>query len=344
MPASAESGKPAGRHGHTFPFAPFAALVVLLVFACAAGAAFGSSSVSVGDLFALVIGGEIDPTASNILVNVRLPRVGAAVLAGSALGCAGAIIQGALDNPLASPNVIGINSGAGLAVLLASSLAPRTWALFPLAAFVGAVATAALVFAIAMRAGSSKIVVVLAGMALTALFGAGMNAVLIIDPDAYIGASGFLVGGLSGVQAQSLAFPAAYIAVGFIAAVPVASRLNTLSLGDGISHSLGMNVPLARMASLAVAAVLAGAAVSFAGLLGFVGLIVPHVMRAFVGHDHRLLLPASALAGAGFVTLCDLLARVLFAPYELPVGILMAALGGPFFIFLVLRRWGRDAW
>lgn len=324
--------------------AAFGALAVILVASCVGGAVLGSSSVGAQDLAALIAGGEVDGMSRNILVNVRLPRVAAAVLAGAALGCAGAVIQGVLNNPLASPNVIGINSGAGLAVLLVSSIAHGAYALLPLAAFGGALVTAVIVFAIAAQAGTSKISVVLAGMAITAIFGAGMNTVLIVDPDAYIGASGFLVGGLSGVQVRDLAFPAFYIAVGLALAMLLARRLNTLSLGEDIAQSLGMSVGAMRLGSLAVAAVLAGAAVSFAGLLGFVGLIIPHLMRFFVGHDHRLLLPASALAGAGFVTMCDLLARVMFAPYELPVGILMAFLGGPFFVYLIVGKRGEGVW
>jgi len=340
------SGNAEGRPGRTGRPArvvwTFAVLVLLLVGGCFAGALLGSSSVGAGDLWALVTGDPIDATARNILVNVRLPRVLAAALAGLSLGCAGSIIQGVLNNPLASPNVIGVNSGAGLAVLLASSLVPGAVALLPLAAFLGALATALLVFAIAARTGASRLSVVLAGMALTAIFGAGMNTVLIVDPDAYIGSSTFLVGGLSGVQLKNLLAPLAYIAAGFALALALARNLNVLSLGDEAAHSLGMNVRAMRMGSLAVAAVLAGAAVSFAGLLGFVGLMVPHLMRFFVGHDYRLIIPASGLAGAAFVSICDVLARVLFAPYELPVGILMAFLGGPFFIYLIVRKRNAD--
>ena len=176
--------------------------------------------------------------------------------------------------------------------------------------------------------------------AITTVFGAGMNTILIVDPDAYVGSSTFLVGGLSGVLMRDLAWPAAYIAVGLVAALAGAAKLNILSLGDEAAHSLGVNVRAVRLGMLAVAAVLAGAAVSFAGLIGFVGLVVPHLMRFFVGHDNRWVVPASALAGAAFVVGCDLLARVLFAPYELPVGILLAFIGGPFFIYLILKNKG----
>ena len=165
-----------------------------------------------------------------------------------------------------------------------------------------------------------------------------MNTILIVNPDAYIGSSAFLVGGLAGVLMDDLAWPAAYIVGGLAVALLAAGKLNIMALGDDTAHALGMNVGATRLAMLGLAAVLAGAAVSFAGLLGFVGLIIPHLVRFFVGHDNRLVLPLSAVSGAAFVVVCDLLARVLFAPYEVPVGILMAFLGGPFFIYLILKN------
>ena len=292
--------------------APLAIAVSASVLAAVTAAAFlvGSSSVSLGDLVAWATGGDVSASAKSILVNVRLPRVLAALLAGGALAVAGAIIQAVLDNPLASPNIIGINSGAGLFVLIAASVFPSALWLPPLAAFAGALATALIIFGISLGASTSRLTVVLAGIAITSVFGAGMNTILIVNPDAYIGSSALLAAG----------------------------KLNIMALGDDTAHALGMNVGACRLAMLGLAAVLAGAAVSFAGLLGFVGLIIPHLVRFFVGHDNRIVLPLSAVSGAAFVVVCDLLARVLFAPYEVPVGILMAFLGGPFFIYLILKN------
>ena len=307
-----------------------AATAIFLAAATAAALTLGASSVSLPELAAWLVGGDVSDMARNILENVRVPRVLAALLAGAALATSGALIQACLDNPLASPNVIGVNSGAGLAVLLAASLVPGALWLTPLAAFIGALATALIIFALSLGTGLSRLTVVLAGIAITTVFGAGMNTILIVDPDAYIGSSTFLVGGLSGVLMRDLAWPAAYIAVGLVAALAGAAKLNILSLGDEAAHSLGVNVRAVRLGMLAVAAV----------LIGFVGLVVPHLMRFFVGHDNRWVVPASALAGAAFVVGCDLLARVLFAPYELPVGILLAFIGGPFFIYLILKNKG----
>lgn len=320
--------------------AVLAVTVVALAAVTAAGLVLGASAVSLPELAAWATGGEVADTARSILENVRIPRVLAALLAGAALATSGALIQASLDNPLASPNVIGVNSGAGLFVLLAASLVPGALWLTPLAAFAGALVTALIIFALSLGAGASRLTVVLAGIAITTVFGAGMNTILIVDPDAYVGSSTFLVGGLSGVLMRDLGWPALYIAVGVLLALAAAPKLNILALGDEAAHGLGLNVRRLRLAMLAVAAVLAGAAVSFAGLLGFVGLVVPHLVRFFVGHDNRWVVPVSALAGAAFVVGCDLLARVLFAPYELPVGILMAFIGGPFFIYLILKNRG----
>ena len=316
--------------------------VIMLVGVSVAGFFVGSTSVGFAEFWALITGQPIRDSARSILINVRLPRVLSALLAGAALAVAGAIIQAVLDNPLASPNIIGINSGAGLAVLLAASAFTGVPSLRPVAAFAGALITALIIFGISLGAGTSRLTVVLAGIALSTVFGAGMNTILIVNPDAYVGASQFLVGGLSGMTMAKISWPSLYILVGLVIALFMAGKLNVLSLGDVSAHSLGMRVERWRIGLLGLSALLAGAAVSFAGLFGFVGLIVPHMVKFIFGHDNKVVLPLSIIVGAGFVVLCDLCSRVLFSPYEIPVGILMAFLGGPFFIFLIIknRRYG----
>jgi len=314
----------------------------MLVAVTIAGFLVGSTYVGFNEFWALITNQPVSGGARTILITVRLPRVLAALLAGSALAVAGAIIQAVLDNPLASPNIIGINSGAGLAVLLSASFFVSTPSLRPVAAFAGAMITALIIFALSLGAGTSRLTVVLAGIALSTIFGAGMNTILILKPDAYLSSSQFLVGGLSGITMPTIVWPAVYIVGGLVVAMLLSGKLNVLALGDVSAHSLGMRVGRWRIGLLGLAALLAGAAVSFAGLFGFVGLIVPHMVKFIFGHDNRTVLPLSIIAGAGFVVLCDLFSRVIFAPYELPVGILMAFLGGPFFIFLIVknRRYG----
>lgn len=325
----------------TRDLATLAVCAAFALIAAVAGLAVGSTGVSSADVWAVLTGGQpASPTASAIVQHVRVPRAGAALLAGAPLAVSGAVIQTVLNNPLASPNIIGVNSGAGLAVLICAALLPGVAFALPLAAFAGALVTALIIFAVAARGCSSRLTLMLVGMAVSTVFGAGMNAVLIVAPDAYVGASTFLVGGLSGVRSADLLWPAVFIAMGLLAALLGMRALNVCLMGDAAALSVGMDVGRVRLIMLGVAALLAGAAVSFAGLLGFVGLIVPHVMRLIVGNDLRVLVPTSALAGAGFVCLCDMCARTLFTPYELPVGILMAFVGGPFFIWLVVRSRG----
>lgn len=309
---------------------------LLTVIAAVLAIVLGASTVSPKELLG-ALAGDTGSVAYRILMFIRLPRVCAALLAGSALAVSGVLLQAVLHNSLASPHIIGVNNGAGLMVLLCAAAFPAAYSMLPLAAFAGALLTALLVFALSMGNRASKITLVLTGMAVSSIFGAGMNTILIVAPDIYTGASAFLVGGLAGITGRELIFPAVYIAVGLIFAFCLSRQMNVLALGDDAAHSLGMQVPKIRFLAVLASALLTGAAISFAGLLGFVGLIIPHAVRFLIGSDHRYLLPTSAFVGAAFVTLCDLAARTLFSPYELPVGILMSFIGGPFFIILVLR-------
>ena len=195
-----------------------------------------------------------------------------------------------------------------------------------------------MIFALAMGRGSTKLSLVLTGIAMSSILGAGMNVIMILFPDAYIGASTFLVGGLGSVTMDNLQFAVAYIIIGLVLSVFLRRDMNIIALGSNTAKALGMAVSTTRFLLITTAAILTGAAVSFAGLIGFVGLIVPHAIRFFIGSDHRLLIPASIFAGAGFVTLCDLVSRIVFAPYEVAVGILLSLAGGPFFIYLVIRN------
>ena len=314
------------------------AAAVLLGCTAVLGIVIGSTSVGIDDVLALAFGADAEQTAANVIWNIRLPRVLAALLAGAALAQAGALIQAALDNPLASPSIIGVNAGSGFFVLLAACTFPSAFGLAPVAAFLGALCVAGLIFAVAGLGGSSRLTVVLAGMAFTSIFTAGMNTILIVNPDAYVGASGFLIGGLSGVKLDELIVPSCAICAVLVLGLLQGTQLNLLSLGEHQAHSLGLNVRRTRLVALVSAAALAGCAVSFAGLIGFVGLIVPHAVRTLVGHDNRRVLAMAPLLGGLLVCLCDLLARTLFSPYEIPVGIVLSLLGGPFFVYLILRR------
>ena len=312
--------------------------IFLTVISVLLGISLGSTRISPSDFLQAVLSGSTTDSTYRIVMYSRLPGVLGALLAGSALSVSGAILQSVLQNPLASPNIIGVNSGAGLMVLLCSAFFPAMDALLPFAAFLGALATAMLIFALAMGPGVSRITLVLTGIAMSSILGAGMNCIMILYPDAYIGASTFLVGGLSGLTIQGLRFPAIYILIGLILAMLMRRDMNIIALGTDTAKALGMSVNRTRFLLIFTAAILAGAAVSFAGLIGFVGLVVPHAIRFLIGNDNRYLVPASAFGGAAFVILCDLVSRMAFAPYVLPVGILLSFIGGPFFIYLIIRN------
>lgn len=316
----------------------------IALFAAAALAAavlslcLGAVTVSPGELAAVVFGGQRTGTAAQILLYVRIPRTLGCLLAGAALACSGAIIQTVLANPLAAPNIIGVNSGAGVGAALCCALFPTAAAALPFAAFAGAFAGVMLVLLIAERAGASRITLVLAGVAISGMFSACIDAVLTMYPDALIGYSDFRIGGMANLTVQRIA-PAGWMIVFCLAAAFVFSNeMDVLALGSDTAQSLGLPVRRVRVLLLMIAAALAGAAVSFAGLLGFVGLIAPHMARRLVGSEGRFLLPACAFGGAALLTVCDILARVLFAPYELPVGIVLSLAGGPFFLWLLFRR------
>lgn len=299
----------------------------------------GAAAISPAALWDALVSGP-ESVGGRIFWYARLPRTAGCLLAGAALSAAGCIIQNVLSNPLASPNVIGINAGAALAVTVCCAFgAVSGWAV-TVSGFLGAFAAAALVALASQRTGASRSAVILGGVAVNAFLGALRDTVTTLFPDAAILSGDFRVGGFGSVAASRLIPAAVLILLALGISMALCNELELLSLGEETARGLGLKVPALRLVFLLLAAVLSGAAVSFAGLLGFVGLIVPHAVRRFTGGVCRLHLPLSALVGAAFVTACDVLARVLFRPHELPVGILLSALGGPFFLNILTRRKG----
>ncbi len=316
----------------------YAVLFALLILAIILGIIQGAVHVSLGDIFNALLGRSVGTPSYNIIVLSRLPRTLGCLVAGAALAVSGSIIQIVLSNPLAAPNVIGVNSGAGLAIAVCGAIFPTQVGLHPIAAFIGALTAVLLVLFISQKAGASKITTVLAGVAVAAVFAAMIDAVVTVFPDSLIGYTSFRIGGLANVSIKNI-LPAMYIIiVAIIILLCMSNEIDVLSLGNDTAKSLGLRVKPLRIILLALGAALAGAAVSFAGLLGFVGLIVPHIMRHFVGEDSFNLMATSALGGAILVTLCDVSTRLIFAPYEMPVGILLSCIGGPFFIWLLLMQ------
>lgn len=335
--------KTAGENNFFIRRALCVAVLGLLLLSCAVlSVCVGSTPLSLIDAVADWMAGNTASPAYRIFLFVRLPRTAAALFTGASLAVSGVLIQGTLHNALAGPNIIGVNAGAGFCTLLCGALLPSCPRLLPAAAFLGAMLTGLFIFALSALGGAGRLTIVLAGVAVSGILAAGIDSITVLFPDLAIGASSFMIGGFSGVSHGQLTPALWYLVPGLLCAMFCARPLNILSLGEETAHSLGMRVSRMRLLLLALAALLAGASVSIGGLLGFVGLLVPHITRRILGPDHRLLLPASTLLGGSFVLLCDTAARVLFAPYEFPVGIVMSLCGGPFFLWLLLRTGGEN--
>lgn len=318
----------------------FLVLFLLLLSASLASIALGSVRISLSDLLGVLSGRIRSGTEYTLICQIRIPRTLACMGAGLGLSGSGLILQNVMNNALASPNTIGVNSGAGFAVMLSMVFFPTAVATRGFFAFAGALITSLLIFSLAYLSDSSRITIILAGITISAFLSAGMNLVKILDSDLLININSFLIGSLSGMTYGQLGLPLLMTAAAFIITVLLANSLNILSLGDDIASGLGMNVHRTRLVFLILSSLLAGAVISYAGLISFVGLVVPHIARRVFDSDNRLLLPASGLLGAIYVLFCDLLGRTLIAPYELPVGIIMSFIGGPFFLYLLLRKKG----
>ncbi|MBE5892089.1 MAG: iron ABC transporter permease [Lachnospiraceae bacterium] len=318
----------------------FVGAAVLLVLAVLLSLCLGSARLSLSEVWQAVCAGPRSGPAGRIFWYARLPRTGACLLAGAALAVSGAVIQGVLANKLASPGIIGVNAGAGLAVTVCCAFGSFGGWLIAGAAFGGAVLAVLLVALTAEKIGASRTTVILGGVAVNSCLNAASEAISVLLPDAGMQSADFRVGGFSAVAFTRLLPAGILIVVGLALLFTLCNDLDVIGLGEDTAQGLGMPVKRTRTIFLILAALLSGAAVSFAGLLGFVGLIVPHMGRRLVSNESGKLLPFCALAGAGLVTLCDLLARTLFMPYEIPVGILLAFVGGPFFLTLLIRRKG----
>ncbi len=314
--------------------------VTILIASVLLGVALGATELSVFDALSSIISGDTESADARIFIYVRLPRVIAALACGMALAVSGTVIQAVLANKLASPSIIGVNSGAGLAVTLSSALGIVSGWRLSILAFVGAAFAVLLISFGAKKWGASRGTVILMGVALNAFFGAISDTVATFVPDVSIQSLDFKVGDFSSVTYIKVIPATVFIVISVIILQTFSNELDVLTLGDENAKGLGLNTSVMRVVFLILAALLAGAAVSICGLLSFVGLMVPHAVRRIATSRSVHLIPLSAIVGAGFVTICDTVARVLFAPYELPVGVIMAFLGAPFFLFILISRKG----
>lgn len=329
----------------------------ILVLSLFLASAFGAVTISLPDIFKMALNklamADFPSTwrvmDETIIFQIRLPRVIGGALIGASLAVAGVLFQGLLRNPLADPYIVGTSAGAALgatiAMLLPVNLAFLGFGLVPVAAFAGAMATAILVYNLARVGGKTPVIsMLLAGFVVSALLAAVVAFLMSISDRLDLNLHSvyaFLMGHISVTGWAQIAVIAPLVIGGIIAARFFARHLNAFSLGEEGAAYVGVEVERDKMLILALGSLLTAAAVSISGLVGFVGLVMPHAVRLSLGPDHRLLLPASALAGAAFLVFADLLARTVLAPIEIPVGIITALIGAPFFLYL-LRRSRRE--
>ncbi len=318
-------------------------LVGLLLASLGAGIVLGSVEVPFGAALRALVGGPgaVAPEVHAIVVELRAPRVLLSAAVGAALAASGATYQALFRNDLADPYVVGVSAGAALGAVAAISVGAGGFAV-PVAAFWGALGTVTLAFRIAQRSGGIRMEdLLLAGLALSALLTAATSLLLLLSSGSLQQAMAWLLGGFGGRGWSHLVHAAPFLAGGYLLVQVRWRELNLLLLSEDEAWALGVDVARERRWLVAGATLMSAASASVAGLVGFVGLVVPHLVRRLVGPDHRFVLPASALAGGALLVAADGVARTAASPAEVPVGVVTALLGVPFFLWL-LRRGGQD--
>ncbi len=322
----------------------------VLFIAVVLGVAFGATSIPLSTVLRVFLARlwpslapmDILPAHETIIFDLRLPRVALMAVTGAALASAGAAYQGLFRNPLADPYIVGVASGAGFGATLVITLGAPVGILglltVPIGAFVGGVVAVLLVIAVAQVGRTMPVTtMLLAGIAVGSFCTAITTFWMLRSPEGLRRAFNWLFGGYSGGGWTPVVIVIPYLAVGLAGVQLSARALNVLQFSDDEAKQLGVNVERIKLSILGSATLMTAAAVAFGGLLAFVGLVVPHVLRILGGPDYRRLLPLSAIGGAAFLILADLIARTLFAPQEFPVGVITALLGAPFFVFLLRR-------
>lgn len=362
MTALAESQREGSKHRSGYARRPSAALTLtglLIVLACAALIALtvGAAGIPLARLPAAIgiwSDGSPNPSLARdqlVLWSIRIPRIAAAAMVGALLAASGAIMQGLFRNPLADPALVGVSSGGAFAAAAAIVFTDSRFGehvrfmqnqLLPLAAFLGSLVTTVILYRIASRSGRTSIAIfLLAGLAIAAIANAGIGLLVFVADDRQLRDITFwLLGSLSGATWSKTVMLAPVLGLALIACVAIARGLDVLVLGEAEAFHSGVDVERLKRISIVLVSAMTGVAVSICGVVGFVGIVVPHLLRLVIGPAHRLLLPASALLGAVLLVGADTLARTIVAPAEMPIGILTAAVGAPFFLGMLLRQRG----
>jgi iron complex transport system permease protein len=343
----------ARRHGLVHPSILIVGLSVGVVASAVVAVSLGAFNIPLGEILGSVAhrlgldwGPVPDTTADSVLWDIRMPRVALALIVGGSLGCAGAAMQGTFSNPLAEPGIVGVSSGAALGAVASIALGlsvAGNWTL-ALAAFVGGLITVFVVYLASRANGRTEVVtLILTGVAINALTGAVIGLLTYLSTDAELRSITFWqLGSVAQATWPKVAAVAPLAIVGITLACTRAHKLDLLALGERSARHLGVNVEGLRIVMLVIVAVLTASAVAVSGIILFVGLVIPHLVRMVAGPGHRVLLPASALGGALVLVIADTVARTVVAPAELPLGVLTALVGSPFFFWLLRRTRARQ--
>jgi iron complex transport system permease protein len=328
---------------------PFLITLLTLAIMLLLSLAIGSVFIPPDELWHVITGSASSDTFRTILWDIRLPRTVLIALVGAALAGSGAAYQGLFRNPLADPYLIGVASGAGLGAIIAMSIRWPYTALgllaVPLAAFIASLLTVYIVYTIAHIGGSVPTTsLILAGVAVSS-FAVSLTSFLMLRSTGEVRrAIGWLLGGVSLVSWNATLALIPYLGIGLVTLVLTGYALNLLQFGDDQARQMGLNVRRAKFIIIVAASLVTAAAVSFAGIIGFVGLVVPHIVRIWWGVDYRRLIPLSIIGGASVLLFADVLARIVLAPQELPVGIVTALAGAPFFLWVLRRAKNQGIW
>ena len=312
-------------------------LLILLGLCSVLSLAVGSAGYSIQEILKALFSQEDSPVKT-IVLNLRLPRIILAILIGSSLSAAGALLQSVMRNPLADPGTIGVSAGAGTAATTILLIFPQLSASVPLFAFGGAALACVLIYTMAWKGGVDPTRIILSGVAINSVLGAYNSLLQLMNSDSLEGVLAFMNGSLSGRGWYQVQIAACYASVGLVMAFLCIKSANSLQLGEEMAKSLGVKVSLNRVLLSAVAAFLAAATVSVAGMIGFVGLVVPHIARLLVGSDYKVMMPVSVVLGAVVLLAADTVGRTVVPGMEIPVGIVMAVCGGPFFLYLLRKK------
>lgn len=315
--------------------------LILLFFILAVSITLGAAEITVKTVYEALF--TFDPASFDHLIirTIRLPRVLAGVLIGIGLAVSGAMMQGLTSNPLASPGILGINSGASFAVVVGVFiLGSPPLRVYAILAMLGGAGAAVLVYTLASfgRGGATPMKLTLAGVIFSAFISSLTTFIMVFDLNTFDQIRFWTVGSLSGRDMTLVSGAAPFILIGLLGALILARQITTISLGQDIAAGLGQNTLIIRILAGLMVVVMAGASVALAGPVGFVGLVIPHIIRPIVGFDYRWILPYSAVAGAILVTVADALGRIIVRPEEVPIGVMLAFVGAPFFIYLARSK------